>query len=182
MKASPAVAKSYAKAIFELARERNQAEEIERELERAAALLTADGELADVLGRPWISPVVRRKLAEEIGQRLELSKLGRDFLGLLAARRRADHLAAIAGAYRDMLDAVQGRVRARVRTAVSLTDADRTALGAKLQRALGGKQVVIEEVLDRDLLGGFVAEIGSSVVDGSLDAQLAQIRERLVKG
>ena len=182
MKASPAVAKSYAKAIFELARERNQAEQIERELERAAALVTADGELIDVLGRPWISPVVRRKLAEEIGQKLELSKLGRDFLGLLAGQRRADHLAAIADAYRDMLDAMLGRVRARVRTVVPLTEADRAAFGAKLQRALGGKRMVIEEVLDRNLLGGFVAEIGSEVVDGSLDAQLAQIRERLVKG
>jgi F-type H+-transporting ATPase subunit delta len=73
-------------------------------------------------------------------------------------------------------------VRARVRTAVPLTDADRSALAARLQRALGGKQVIIEEVVDRNLLGGFVAEIGSLVVDGSLDGQLARMRERLVKG
>lgn len=182
MKASPAVAKSYAKAIFELARERNQADQIQAELARAAEAVTADGEVADVLGRPWISPVVRRQVAEEIGQKLELSKLGRDFLGLLAAQGRADHLAAIAQVYRDMLDAASGRVRARVRTAVALSDADRSALSAKLQRALGGKQVVIEEVPDKNLLGGFVAEIGSLVVDGSLDGQLARMRERLVKG
>jgi F-type H+-transporting ATPase subunit delta len=182
VKASPAVAKSYAKAIFELARERNQADQIQAELARAAEAVTADGEVADVLGRPWISPVVRRQVAEEIGQKLELSKLGRDFLGLLAAQGRADHLAAIAQVYRDMLDAASGRVRARVRTAVALSDADRSALSAKLQRALGGKQVVIEEVPDKNLLGGFVAEIGSLVVDGSLDGQLARMRERLVKG
>jgi F-type H+-transporting ATPase subunit delta len=81
-----------------------------------------------------------------------------------------------------MLDAASGRVRARVRTAVALTDLDRAALSSKLQGALGGKQVVIEEVLDKNLLGGFVAEIGSLVVDGSLDGQLARMRERLVKG
>ena len=73
-------------------------------------------------------------------------------------------------------------MRARVRTAAPLTDLDRAALASKLQRSLGGKQVVIEEVLDKTLLGGFVAEIGSFVVDGSLDAQLARMRERLVKG
>ena len=182
MRASPAVAKSYAKAIFELARERNQADQVQTELDRAAAQLGADGEAAAVLDRPWISPARRRSLADEIGQRLELSKLGREFLGLLAAAGRTDHIAAIAAAYREMLDAASGRVRARVRTAVALTDLDRAALSSKLQRALGGKQVVIEEVLDKSLLGGFVAEIGSLVVDGSLDGQLARMRERLVKG
>jgi F-type H+-transporting ATPase subunit delta len=181
VKTSPAVAKSYAKAIFELARERNQADQIQAELERAAEAVAAAGDATDVLGRPWISPEVRKRLAEEIGQKLELSKLGRDFLGLLAAQGRADHLAAIAHAYRDMLDAANGRVRARVRTAVALTDADRAALSEKLRRALG-KQVMVEEVVDRNLLGGFVAEIGSLVVDGSLDGQLARMRERLVKG
>jgi F-type H+-transporting ATPase subunit delta len=182
VKASPAVAKSYAKALFALARERKQAEQIQVELDRVAQLLESDGEVVAILGRPWISPAARRRLAEEIGQRLELSKLGRDFLAVLAAHGRADHVGAMAAAYRDMLDADRGRVRARVRTAVPLTESDRTALAARLGRALGGKQVVIEEVVDKSLLGGFVADIGSLVVDGSLDAQLARIRERLAKG
>jgi len=81
-----------------------------------------------------------------------------------------------------MLDAARGRVRARVRSAVPLTEADRAALAQRLGRALGGKQVVVEEIVDKNLLGGFVAEIGSLVVDGSLDGQLARIRERLAKG
>jgi F-type H+-transporting ATPase subunit delta len=182
VKTSPAVAKSYAKALFELARERQQAEHVEGELERAATLVTEDSALAAVLGRPWISPAHKRQLAEEIGQRLELSKLGRDFLALVAAQGRTDHLGAIAVAYRGMLDAERGRVRARVRTAVPLTDSDRTALGARLSRALGGKQVLIEEVVDKNLLGGFVAEIGSLIVDGSLNGQLARLKDRLARG
>ena len=182
MKTSPAVAKSYAKALFELARERQQAEQVEGELERAAAVVAGDDALAAVLGRPWISPANKRRLAEEVGQRLELSKLGRDFLALVAAQGRADHLEAIAGAYRDLLDVERGRVRARVRTAVALSDAERAALSARLSRALGGKQVLTEEVVDKNLLGGFVAEIGSLVVDGSLDGQVARLRDRLVHG
>ncbi|HET7342893.1 MAG TPA: ATP synthase F1 subunit delta [Methylomirabilota bacterium] len=182
MKASPAVAKSYAKALFELASERNQADPIEGELERAAALVAGDRELTAAFDRPWISPAARRKLADEIAQRLELSRLGRDFFDLLAAAGRADHLGAIATAYRAMLDAARGRVRARVRTAVALIEADRAALAQRLGRALGGKQVVIEEVVDPTLLGGFVAEIGDQVMDGSLDGQLSRIRERLAKG
>jgi F-type H+-transporting ATPase subunit delta len=69
-----------------------------------------------------------------------------------------------------------------VRTAVPLTEADRTALSVRLGQALDSKQVVIEEVMDRSLLGGFVAEIGSLIVDGSLDGQLARLRQRLARG
>lgn len=182
MKTSPAVAKSYAKALFELARERQQAEPVQSELERAAAVVADDPTLGDVFGRPWISPAQKRALAGAIGQRLQLSPLGRDFFALVAAQGRADHLGAIALAYRDMLDAEQGRIRARARTAVPLTESDRTALGARLSRALGGKQVLVEEVLDPTLLGGFVAEIGGLVVDGSLNGQLSRLRERLTQG
>jgi F-type H+-transporting ATPase subunit delta len=182
VKTSPAVAKSYAKAIFELARERDQADQLEAELARVAALIGEDGELATVLSQPWVTPANKRKLAEELGQRLELSKLGRDVLALVAAHGRADHLRAIATAYRGMLDAAHGRVRARVRTAVPLTDGDRSALTAKLSSALESKQVVLDEVTDRSLLGGFVAEIGSLIVDGSLDGQLARLRHQLARG
>jgi F-type H+-transporting ATPase subunit delta len=182
VKASPGVARSYAKAIFELARERQQADAIQAELERIAALVTGEGEVAAVLGRPWITRAAKQRIAAEIARGLELSKLAADFLALVAAQGRADHLGAIAEAYRGLLDAERGRVRARVRTAVALTDADRKALAARLGQALGGKQVVIDEVVDKSLLGGFVAEIGSLNVDGSLDGQLARLRERLARG
>jgi F-type H+-transporting ATPase subunit delta len=180
--AAPAAVKSYAKALFDLARERNQADAIQADLDRVGELVAGDAELAAVLGRPWITASAKRRLAEELGQRLELSPLGRDFLALVAAQGRAEHLGAMAAAYRDLLDAARGRVRARVRTAVPLTDADRAALSDRLGRALGGKQVRMDEVVDTNLIGGFVAEIGSFVVDGSLDGQLQRLRQRLARG
>ena len=189
MKINAGAAKSYAKALFDLARERNQADQIQTELDQMAGLITGDAELAAVLGRPWVTAAVKRQIVKSVGDRLQLSKLGLDFLTLVASHGRADHLAAIAQGYRGMLDAAHGRVRARVRTAVPLTAADRTALAQRLSGALASKfggakalDVVIEEVPDTHLLGGFVAEIGGLVVDGSLDGQLARMRERLVKG
>jgi F-type H+-transporting ATPase subunit delta len=120
-------------------------------------------------------------VAAEIGAKLQLSPLTRDFLGLVAQKGRAEYLEAIADAFRALVDGDQNRVRAQVRTAVALTDAERAALAEKLGRALGGKNVVVEETVDTQLLGGFVAEIGSFIVDGSLDGQLARLRERLVR-
>jgi len=177
---SLAAAKSYAKALFALAKERNQAEAIGRELAAAVEQLEREPAVKTLFGRPGAA-AAKRGAAVEIARRLELSKLVSDFVVLVATHGRGDQFGAIAAAYRDLLDADLGRVRARVRTAVLLNDAERGALATRLSGALGGRKVVIEDVVDKDLLGGFIAEIGSLIVDGSLDGQLEKMKERLAK-
>jgi F-type H+-transporting ATPase subunit delta len=179
---SQGAARSYAKALHDLARERQQAEPVGAELAQAAELVRTDAALAHFFARPGISGAAKRAAAAEIAQRLGVSTLVRDFLGLVAAQGRADVLPEISDAYRALVDADLNRARARVRVSVPLTDAERSALATRLGAALGGKQVAVEDVVDPALLGGFVAEIGSLVVDGSLDGQLARLKERLARG
>jgi F-type H+-transporting ATPase subunit delta len=179
---SHGAARSYAKALYELARERSQAERIGAELAEVVQLVRDDGELAHFFARPGVSGAAKRGAADDIAQRLGVGKLVRDFVGLVAAHGRGNVLPEIGEAYRALVDADLNRARARVRTAVPLTEAERTSLAAHLGTALGGKHVTVDEVVDQNLLGGFVAEIGSLVVDGSLDGQLVRLRERLARG
>ena len=178
---SQAVAKSYAKALFELARERNQVEAVGKELDAVATLMTDQPAMFDFFSRPWGGTPAKRGAATEIATRLGVSQLTRDFLGLVAARNRADHLAAIAAAFHALDDEAQGRVRVKLRTAVAMTDAERDELSRRLSRLLEGKKLLIEESVDRGLLGGFVAEVGSMILDGSLDTQLDRMRDRLAR-
>ena len=104
-----------------------------------------------------------------------------DFLGLVADRGRADHLPEIIGAYQLLVDAELGRARAQVRTAVAFTDAEKQQLATRLERVLG-KRILVEEQVDSSLLGGFIAQVGSLILDGSLDGQLARMRQRLARG
>lgn len=179
MKGAPAAAKSYAKALFALARERNQTEAIAGDLAALVDLLGGTPELAAFFSRPWIAGVKKRAAASEVATQAAVSPLARDFFALVVAQGRAEHLGAIAAAYRELDDADRGCVRARVRTAAALTDDERARLAARLGRAVGGKRVILEETVDAVLLGGFVAEVGSLVLDGSLDGQLARLNARL---
>jgi F-type H+-transporting ATPase subunit delta len=181
MPAGSAAAKSYARALHELAQERGQADAVSRELQTVTDLIAEQAELRAFFARPWVAASVKRAAALEIATRLGLSPLVRDFVGLVARQGRADQLEAIAAAYRELVDQSLGRVHARVRTAVALSDAERRALAERLGRVLGGKQVLLEEKVDPTLLGGFVAESGTYIVDGSLDGQLAKVHERLAR-
>ncbi|MBI2218534.1 MAG: ATP synthase F1 subunit delta [Candidatus Rokubacteria bacterium] len=182
MTGGSAVAKSYARALFELAKERTQTQAIGEQLHALAGLVTISPDLRDFFSRPWIAAGKKRAVAVELATGAGVSPLARDFFALVVAQRRAEHLSVIAEAYRELHDADRGRIRARVRTAVPLTEQERVRLAARLGRELGGKQVILEEAVDSALLGGFVAEIGSLVMDGSLDGQLARLRERLTAG
>ena len=174
-------ARSYARALFDLAKERGQTETVARELASVVEVIDGDPALRQFLGQPGVAPTVKRAVADEVAERLRISKLTRDFVALVADRGRGDQLVDIAEAYRDDADAAAGRVRARVRSAVALTEPERTELATRLGAAVG-KTVVLEERVDRDLLGGLVAEVGGMVADGSLDGQLARIKERLERG
>jgi F-type H+-transporting ATPase subunit delta len=174
-------ARSYAKALFALAKERNQIDVVTRELSSIVDVVVGDPALREFFARPGVSASAKRATAEEIAQRLGVAKLTRDLVALVADHGRGDQLADIFEAFRDLVDADAGRVRARVRSAVALTEPERVALASRLGAAVG-KTVVVQETVDASLLGGLVAEIGSLMADGSLDGQLARLKERLERG
>ena len=181
MAATSAAARSYAKALFALAKERGVADTVAHELDTVVAAVTGDAELQRFFSRPWYSADAKRKVAAEVASRLGVSRLVQDFLALVAARGRGSQIAEIGAAFRDAVDHELRRVRARVRTAVALTADEKRALETKIGRALGATNVIVEDVVDSTLLGGFVAEIGSQIIDASLDGQLARIHQRLAR-
>src|SRR5438128_805426 len=164
-------------ALKEAGEEQRRAVESSR-----AELLEQAPEVNTFFVQPWVPAPAKRAVALELASRLDVSALTRDFLGLVARRGRANYLQKMAEIFQDLVDADVGCVRAKVRTAVALTEADREALRQRLGRALHGKQVELEETVDNGLSGGFVVEVGTYIVDGSLDGQLARLRARLAGG
>jgi F-type H+-transporting ATPase subunit delta len=180
MRRGGAVARRYAKALWALAREESRLEAVGQELARFERVLADEAELRAALLLPWTKAAVKRAVALAVCEQLELSPLARNFLALVAQRRRLGLLAEIRAAYEALVDEAAGRVRARVRTAAPLGDAARTAIRERLGRRLG-KTVLLDTEVDPALLGGFVAEVGGRLLDLSLRGQLAVLRERLAR-
>ncbi len=181
MKQDAAVARRYARALHALANEAGRAEAVTDELAAFDQLLAAEPELREALLRPWVKAGTKRDIVLEVASRLGLSPLTRNFLALVAQRRRLDLLGEILAAYRARVDEAAGRSRARVRSAAPLSDAERDALRERLGRRLG-RTVLLDTEVDPSLLGGFVAEVGSRVLDMSIAGQLGALRERIIKG
>jgi F-type H+-transporting ATPase subunit delta len=178
VKRGGAIARRYAKALRFLAAEAERLEPVAQELIRFERVLADEAALRAALLQPWVKAAAKRAIVTGIAERLELSPLCRNFLALVAQKRRLALLPEIVSAYRALVDEAAGRARARVRSAVPLTDTQRAAIRERLGRRLG-RTVLLETEVDPSLIGGFVAEVGQRLWDASLVGQLRRVRERI---
>lgn len=136
-----------------------------------------------------------RRLEEALTTRDVPQNARRGIVTSLLGGKAADVSARLAGYattvgrphdYIELLDALVARVAAEserlvadVRAAVALTAEQEQRLGVALSRILG-QRVDVRVIVDPDILGGFVATIGDTVVDGSVRHRLERLRDRLV--
>lgn len=172
------IARRYAKALFSLATESNRVEAWAKSLEALRAAVEASPDLRDVLSNPVYSKEQRRSIVEKLASALSLDEEPAQLLYLLGDRNRLVYLAAVVDTFRDLADAHLGRVRATVTSAWKLDDVAAQAIADKLAQATKAK-VLLDRVVDPAILGGVVAQVGSLVYDGSLRAQLEDLRKQL---
>lgn len=136
-------------------------------------------ELRNVLLSPAVPAARKRAVVDRLAESMHLHRLVRNFLMILVDRRRLPLLSEARQAFEVLLDERLGIVRAEVRSATNLSAEQEHALTGELMR-LTGRKVRIDFRVDPSLLGGVTAKIGSTVYDGSVQAQLEALRNRLV--
>jgi F-type H+-transporting ATPase subunit delta len=174
---SSKVARRYAQALLELAADQDQLEKWGAELERLAQLISSP-ELLPRLTSPELPDQPRLEAVTLIAARMELSFPVRSFAVVVARHGRLADMAAIAQAYRDLLDRHLGRTRARITFAAQPTDEELATVVEALQR-LSGKQVIPQVEVDSRLIGGVVAEVEGRTYDASVANRLQILQREL---
>ncbi len=173
------LARRYARALIEAAKERPGSDTVLAQLEALAKAVAATSELDDLVKNPAYSRAERWAVLQAVMNSLGASEaLLQNFIRLLVDRDRIAHLGDIARMFRDMADSLAGRVRGRVSAAAALPEDSVTAIKKGLER-LTDRQVMLEASVEPELLGGVVARVGSTVYDGSLRSRLEELRQEL---
>ena len=173
------VARRYARALLSLGLEEGRFEQYGDELEAVLQAMKASRELGFLLTNPGYSMEQRQGAVGVLAGALKLSPLTVNFLRLLVDRQRIADLAAIARAYRTMVDQQAGRVRATVTSARPLGEDVLGRLREAIARTTTGRSIVLESRTDPSLIGGVVTQVGATMLDGSLRTQLERMREEL---
>jgi F-type H+-transporting ATPase subunit delta len=176
-----AVATRYAKALADVtttAASRLRPEDALAQLRAFESALSASRELLNALITPAVPLNRKRAVVGRIAGLLHLSPMARNFLFVLIDHRRIALLGAILDAFELNVEERQGFARAEVSSPRELTQTQRGAINAQLER-ITGKRLRMRFAVDQELIGGVVARIGSTVYDGSVRGQLQTLGRRL---
>jgi F-type H+-transporting ATPase subunit delta len=168
---------AYAEAIHGIATADGRLEQVEDEIFRIGQTVEASDELRSVLSDP-VLPVEKR---QQIIEDLLKGKASQTTVGAVSMIVAAGHAADLPAIARTVLEkgaAARRHAIAEVRSAVPLSDKQRTRLAEALKKATG-KDVEIKVVIDPTVLGGVITQIGDTVIDGSVRHRLSRVRETL---
>lgn len=165
----------YADALLAVLRAEGGANESVDELFRFARVVEGSDELRGALSDPHLPVAKRQQIVEDLlSDKASATTIG--VVSLVVATGRIGDLTEIVDALLEKTSSQGGRVIAQVRSAVPLTDDQKNRLTEALQ-ANTGKEVDVVVVVDPDVLGGLVTQIGDTVIDGSVRQRLSQLRE-----
>ncbi len=175
---SSGIAKRYATAIFELAKESKSLKSLEADVAALEGALTDSADLRNLITSPVYSRDQVANAISAVAAKMKLSQTVAGALGLMAAKRRLFALPQVLASLRAMIAAEKGEVTAEVTSASALSKAQQTDL-AKMLKTRIGKDVTLNLTVDESLIGGLVIKVGSQMIDTSVRAQLAALKNSM---
>lgn len=174
-----AVARRYAEAVFDLGVQEGTLDRWLSDL-RLIAEAYSNRRLSFILRQPRVpftrkEAIVRDLLEKQVTpQALALALL-------LVERELVEVGPKVAEAFEQKLDDYRGQAKATVTTAIPMDERQLQEVASYLQ-AITGKKITLETKVDPAILGGLVAQIGDTLIDGSVRRRLAQLREQILRG
>lgn len=170
---------TYAEALFEAARERDELEEALEDLRDFVAALEESEELRLFYYGGQVPEREKRRALDALAQ--DMTTSARNFLKVVSDNGREEILEEVLLRYEDLVKEHLGRVEVEVTTAVELSDGEVERIKERLARVLEGREVILNTRVDPDILGGAVFRFGGRMVDGSLRGRLMSLREEMLE-
>jgi F-type H+-transporting ATPase subunit delta len=174
--AAPERIDRYAAALLEISRAEGEASGLADEIYAAAKALAGNAELIDVLADSRIPHDRKAGVIDDLlGKRA--SQVTVASIHFVVAAGEAKHIGEIAERLAHLAAEAEGEVVAEIRTPMELDSFQMERLTAALQSATG-RRVQVKIVIDPTVIGGLVAKVGDTVLDGSVQNRFTELREQ----
>ena len=175
------IARRYAKALINLAEKGTDLDNVGKNLNAITEVYKENSELRQVLSDTKVSSRVKLEILKDVLNEIKASKLVDKFSRYLLAKRRIDFLPDIERAFNLLLQEKLGRIEADVTAAYELPKETVKNLVNAIS-GYSGKEVEVNVTIDPSIIGGIKTRIGSTVIDGSIQTHLNQIRQSIIRG
>ena len=170
------VARTYARALFDAAKEQGRIEEVREELDAFVAAIDDVPELRSLIRNPELDPPEKAKVLDELLGGAD--ELVRNFVRVVTEKGRAPMLGEITREFEVLVAAEEKILNVELTTSYELSDDEAAAIVKQIEDA-SGRRVEATRTVDPGLIGGLVLRAGSLEVDSSIRGRLDRLRRDL---
>ena len=176
---NPRLAGRYAKSLIGLATEQNQLENVYNDMLLLQSVCKSNRDFVNLLKSPVVSPDKKESIlaAATSGK---VTPLTASFNSLLIRKGRESVLPEIVDAFIEQYKVIKGIHTIRLTTAVPVSEEVKQAIVNKVQSLTPMKSVDLEMHVQEDIIGGFLLELGDTLVDASISYDLNKIRSQFL--
>jgi ATP synthase F1 delta subunit len=172
------IAQVYARALFEVANERDSLDEIHDQLGALADAMNDNRELAVFFFSPYFSTDEKKDGLERAVS--DANPEFRNFLEALIERHRMPAIFRIRAVFDGMWEEAHKLLSVQIVSAIELDDTTVKHLGEKIGKQVD-REIEVSRVVDPDILGGIVLRVGNVIMDASIRTRLEQLRKQVAQ-
>ena len=168
----------YANALFQLAKEAKVIDTVSNDLTSLEVTINSDVEILKFIQNPSIKKSLKVQFFNTVSQKLELSKLTENFIGLIIKKNRVHYILEMIRAFNDLLSELKGIKSANITSAYKLSDEEVSKIKMKLKDKFNS-DFNINLLTDSSLIGGLKIQVGSQMIDTSIKNQLNLLKAKM---
>ncbi|BDD06185.1 ATP synthase F1 subunit delta [Aureibacter tunicatorum] len=174
------VATRYAKALVDLATEKNSLDKVYEDVRLINDVCAENESLVVILKNPIVDNEKKQAVLEKLFNG-KVSEITTVFLRLIASKKRADILPAIMESFVSLYYQTKNIASASIQTTFPLTEEMRNAFVDAAKQHTGAQQIELEEIVAPEIIGGYVFKIDDRQIDASVKTKLSTIKRSLTK-
>ncbi|WP_282042277.1 ATP synthase F1 subunit delta [Winogradskyella flava] len=163
----------YAKAVLSLAQDQKSAEAVNSDMKLISETIAQSDELRQMLQNPVVRSADKKSVLSSVFPKVSANS--ENLVNTLISNKRLALLGEVASSYVQLFDQLRGSQVAQVTTAVPLTGDLKTKVLAKVKE-LTGKEAEIENIIDENILGGFILRVGDTQYNASIANKLDKLK------
>lgn len=168
----------YANALFQLSKEAKVLDTVSGDLLNLEKVIKSDDKILSFIKNPSTKKNIKVNFFNSMSEKLQLSKLTKNFLGVIINKNRVSYLLEMINAFDYLLLSLKGERFATISSANKLSENEIQSIKLKLKEKFNS-DFNIDLIVDPVLIGGLKIQVGSQMIDSSIKNQLNLLKEKM---
>ena len=177
---SNSTSKSYAVALYELAKENSELSKAEDTMNGLKRLLNDNSDFKEMISSPAVGKEEKKKVMFGIADQYNFSQILKNFLGFITIKNRLFFLDQIIDSFLNIISINKGELKAKLVSSKQLSEKELKNIQSELSKDFKSP-IKIDYKYDPNLIAGLIIQVGSVMVDTSIKSKLKQLEKNMLE-